>query len=87
MGANNESCKLWSKRVRIFCNSQEAGFKKVLEEIELNDTIEVNMRVIQAMQWEHAESANVKLSDFLCAYCVDEALGVVGACPDQGFEA
>ena len=86
-GAKNESFKIWSKRVRIFCNSQQAGFKKILEDIELNEKLEINTRVLQEMQWEHAETANVKLADFLSTYCVDEALGVVEACQDQGFEA
>ena len=86
-GAKNESFKIWSKRVRIFCNSQEAGFKKALEGIELNEEVELKTRVVNDMQWEHAETANVKLSDFLSTYCADDALQILEAVPDRGFEA
>ena len=86
-GAKNESFKVWSKRVRIFCNSQEAGFKKALENVEQNESVEVNTRILEDMQWEHAHTANAKLSDFLSTYCADDALQVVEAVPDRGFEA
>ena len=86
-GAKNESFKVWSKRVRIFCNSQEPGFKKALESVELNEEQEVNARIIDEMLWDPGHTANQKLSDFLSTYCVDDALAIVEAVPDRGFEA
>ena len=86
-GAKNESFKTWSKRVRIFCNSQEPGFKKALESVELNEEQEVNARIIDEMRWDPGHTANQKLSDFLSTYCVDDALAIVEAVPDRGFEA
>ena len=77
LGAKNESFKIWSRKVRIFCNAQKGGFRKVLEDIENNEDQEISTRVINEMTWEHAVLADSKLSDFLATYCGDDALGIV----------
>ena len=64
-GAKNENFKVWSRKVRIFCNAQKHGFRKALEGLENNEEVEVNARVINEMAWEHAQTADAKLADFL----------------------
>ena len=87
LGAKNESFKIWSRKVRIFCNAQKGGFRKVLEDIENNEDQEISTRVINEMTWEHAVLADSKHSDFLATYCGDDALGIVESVPERGFEA
>ena len=86
-GARGENFKAWSKLVRIYCNTQKTGFKRVLEDIDLNEEVEVNQRVFEGWSWEHADVANSKLHDFLMTHCGDDALRIVEAYPDRGFEA
>ena len=73
--------------MKIFANSQRVGFKRALEHVELSESELVCARSVQGMQWEFAKTANVKLSDFLQRFTSDDALRVVEAYPDQGFEA
>ena len=87
LGAKNESFKIWSRKVRIFCNSQKGGFRKALESVENNEEVEVSARIISEMAWEHAQTADQKLADFLATYCADDALGIVESVPERGFEA
>ena len=85
IGSKTESFRLWTKHVKFFC--QRHGFKKALDEIDANEDEAVGVRVLENMRWEFAEAANVKLADFLQSYCGDDALRIVEACPDPGFEA
>ena len=39
------------------------------------------------MAWEHAQTADAKLADFLATYTSDDALAVVEGVPGRGFEA
>ena len=39
-GPRGDNFKAWSKLVRIFCNTQKAGFKRVLEDIDLNEDVD-----------------------------------------------
>ena len=64
-GAKNESFKIWGRKVRIFCNAQKQGFRKVLEDVENNEDVEIGARQIAEMAWEHAQTADAKLADFL----------------------
>ena len=86
-GAKTESWKQWAKKVKIYCNSQKDGFRRALESIELNPDAAVDQRVLSDLNWEHTNTANSKLADFLHMYCAEDALRIVEGCPDQGFEA
>ena len=78
--------KAWSKRVKIYCNSQCRGFKAALEQIEAQDD---PMRVaeIQFPSGTDAEELDEKLFDFLVTYTTEEALGNVERFQGRGFEA
>ena len=86
-GGKTESFKVWAEKVRIFCNAQRSGFRKALESVELNEDVPVSQSTLAGMIWEHADTANQKLSDFLHAFTTDDALGIVEGHPEQGFEA
>ena len=86
-GAKTESWKQWAKKVKIYCNSQKDCFRRGLESIELNPDAAVDQRVLSDLNWEHTNTANSKLADFLHMYCAEDALRIVEGCPDQGFEA
>ena len=73
-GDKKENFKVWTKGVKIFCNTHKVGFKKILENIEAHEDVEVDIGVIGAMQWEAAVEANIKLYDFLCTYTSGDAL-------------
>ena len=63
--------------MKIFANSQRAGFKRALERVELNEDEPVGVRSLQGMQWAIAEMAKSKLLDFLDTFTSDDALRIV----------
>ena len=67
-GSRGDNFKAWSKLVRIFCNTQKTGFKRILEDIDLNEDMEINQRVLGEWAWEYAGIANGKLHDFLMTH-------------------
>ena len=68
------------------------GFKKKLEAIETNEENVVDDRAMAnlGLAWGitagQCKSASAKLADFLQTYCGDDALRVVEACDENGFE-
>ena len=74
-------------------NVKKGFFKRMLEAVENNEENQVDDRTIANMglAWgtttEQCKSANSKLADFLQTYCGDDALRVVEACDENGFEA
>ena len=73
-------------------NIKKEGFKKMLEAIVTNEENVVDDRTVTNMglAWGitagQCKSANEKLADFLQSYCGNEALRVVEACDENGFE-
>ena len=67
-GSRGDNFKAWSKLVRIFCNTQKIGFKRILEDIDLNEDVEINQRVVSEWAGEYADIANGKLHDFVMTH-------------------
>ena len=73
-------------------NIKKEGFKKMLEAIETNEENVVDDRAMAnlGLAWGitagQCKSASAKLADFLQTYCGDDALRVVEACDENGFE-
>ena len=86
-GARGENFRSWAKLAKVYCNAQQSGFRKAIEHIEAQEDEPVGIRALQELRWEHAQDANVKLSDFLQVVTSDDALRIVERYPEQGFEA
>ena len=50
-GSLGDNFKAWSKFFRIFCNTQKTGFKRILEDIDLKEDVEINQRVVGEWAW------------------------------------
>ena len=61
-GRSTEAFKPWQRKMKAFCNSKRTGFRAALEWAEKQTTEIVDL---SAMGWDHGESADPKLHDFL----------------------
>ena len=88
-GAKTDNFRVWAKKVKVFLNTKKEGFKKNLENIEKDEDVPVDQRLLSDLNlnWEHGVLANGRLSDFLQTYCNEDALRLVESCPENGFEA
>ena len=85
-GAKFENSRAWSKKVKIFCNTQYRGFRKALTNAE-ECKDRVGIENLDLPSWDFATDVNEKFSDFLHTYTSDDAMRIVEAYPDQGSEA
>ena len=85
-GGVNESYKQWAKKVKAFCNSRKAGFRKALEWAEL-ESVPITEDTMQVLSWAPAEQANNKLYDMLIMHLADDPLILVENHLNDGFEA
>ena len=79
--------KPWSKRAKIFCNSQCRGFAAALERAEAQaGTVDLGLLGLTSNA-ETVRELDEKLYDFLVTYTAEEALENVERFPGSGFEA
>ena len=75
-GAKFENFRTWSKKVKIFCNTQYRGFRKALTDAE-ECKDKVGIENLKLPSWDFAADANEKISDFLHTYTSDDAMRIV----------
>ena len=86
-GKADESFRTWAKKVRSYCNSTKAGFKKFLKWIEVQkDPIPSDFSQIP-IAWEHKVECAEKLYDFLFQHTELGAQVEVENAEDNGPEA
>ena len=86
-GKQTEAFKPWARRVKAFCNAKRPGFRAALEQAEKKK--EEIHSAASDLQWDHSETADEKLHDFLLQLCAGEAQWLVDtpALRGRGFEA
>ena len=84
-GAKDENYKIWSKRIKTYCNVQRDGFRKALTWAEEEEKA-VDMDIMAAT-WPWATVGDKKLHDMLLNITTNDALLIVEANPEKGFEA
>ena len=85
-GGRTELFSPWTKKIASWLNAKKDGFRKALEWAQ-DEELAIDHDGLTAMNWEFAEVANAKLYDFLYNVCTDDALRIVEAHKDMGFEA
>ena len=85
-GAKMLEFKGWSKKVKIFCNSQHRGFRAALEKAE-ECAKQVEIGDLGVANWELAKDMDEKLYDFLVTFTAEEALRAIEPYQGSGFEA
>ena len=85
-GNTDEDYTKWAKRVKAYCNTQKAGFRRAPEWAE-EQTEQIDADDMTMNNRADAEVADGKLRDLLIMATADDALVIVEACPDHGFEA
>ena len=85
-GRQHEPFKPWAKKVKAFLNAKRQGFRKALDWAEVQPA---EITSLGGMSWEHGESADEKLHDFLIQLCSDEAQNLIETplLEGRGFEA
>ena len=85
-GKPDDDFKFFVKKMKGYCNANIAGFKKALEWAEDGKTV-ITDDDINLMEWEHMEKADGLLHEYLCMVTLGDALRLVEATPERGFEA
>ena len=85
-GKATDSWKQWAKKSKAYCNARQAGFRKAMDWAEAEVT-PIDADSLNTLGWEHIETANAKLHDWLMMVLADDPLVIVENFPGQGFEA
>ena len=85
-GGPSESWKIWSKKVKAYCNARVQGFRAALDwaESEVNP---IDGGSLVSMNWQHVDAANARLHDMLILKLKDDPLIKVENHPGNGFAA
>ena len=78
--------KYGQQKVKAFCNANLAGFRKLLNWIETQQTA-IDPSMLSAIQWKHKDVAGGALYDFLAPNTQDDALRLVERQGGNGPEA
>ena len=85
-GSEKESWRIWSKRVKAYCNARTPGFRKALEWAEA-ETVPIDTASLAVLSWKHADLASSKLFDMLILKLTDDPLIQAENHTGNGFEA
>ena len=85
-GTATESWRLWSKRVKAYCNARTPGFRKALDWAEA-ETVPIDAASMSVLAWAPAEVASSKLFDMLILKLENDPLIQTENHAGNGFEA